>query len=100
MRAVSVVGGAALSVALVVLGLWAWHHAAEVTASADEPYAARWAVKCAAVAAAAAAQAVLLVMVVGRLYRRQLGDDVLRVTTVVVFRAALGGALVLGLAGR
>ena len=100
MRAVSVVGGAALSVALVVLGLWAWHAAAELAAPAREPHPAEWAVKSAAVAAVAAAQAVLLVMVVGRVYRRQRFDDVARAAAVVVFLAALGGALWLGVAGR
>jgi len=100
MRAVSVVGGAALSVALMVLGLWAWLHAAELATEAREPYAAKWAVKSAALAAGAAAQAVLLVMVVGRLYRRHLVDDVFRVAAVVVFLAALAAALVLGMAGR
>jgi len=103
LKAMSLVGGAVASVVLLVAGLWAWQHAAEVATdgAAARPYVATWAVRSAAVAAAAAAQAVLLVAVVGRVYgRRGVIDDVLRLTAVLVFAVALVSAVALGLAGR
>jgi len=101
LRAASLVGGAAVSLGLMVLGLWAWQHAAEVANGAARPYVAKWAVRGVAVAAAAAAQAVLLVAVVGRVYRRQGAlDEVLRLSAVLVFLVALVSAAALGLAGR
>jgi len=103
LKAASLVGGAAVSLALMVLGLWAWQHAAEVVGDggAARPYVAKWAVRSAGIAAAAAAQAVLLIAVVGRVYRRHGAlDDVLRLLTLLVFAVALVSAVALGLAGR
>ena len=103
MRAVSLFGGAVASVVLLVVGLWAWQHAAEVASDggAARPYVAAWAVRSAAVAAGAAAQAVLLIAVVGRVYRREGAlEDVLRLSAVLVFVVALVSAVALGLAGR
>jgi hypothetical protein len=103
LRAFTVWAGGIVSVALLVAGLWAWQHAAEVASdgAAARPYVATWAVRSAAVAAAAAAQAVLLIAVVGRAYgRRGVLDDVLRLTAVLVFAVALVSAVALGLAGR
>jgi hypothetical protein len=91
------------SAALLVVGLWAWQHAAEVASdsASARPYVAKWAVRSAAVAAGAAAQAVLLIAVVGRIYdRRGILDDVLRLSAVLVFAVALVSAVALGLAGR
>ena len=104
MRAVSLYAGAMAAVALMVLGLWAWQHAAEVGTGAfgstAQPYVAKWAVRSAAIAAAAAAQALLL-SVVGRVYRRQGAlDAVLRLSAMLVFAVALVSAVALGLAGR
>ena len=103
MKAVSLVGGGMVSVALMVLGLWAWQHAAEVATDggAARPYVATWAVRSAAVAAAAAAQAVLLVVVVGRVFRRHRAlDDALRLSALLVLVVSLLSAVALGLAGR
>ena len=103
MKAVSLVGGGIVSVALMVLGLWAWQHAAEVATDggAARPYVATWAVRSAAVAAAAAAQAVLLVVVVGRAFPRHRAlDDALRLSALLVLVVALVSAVALGLAGR
>jgi hypothetical protein len=104
-RAISLYGGAMGAVALMVLGLWAWQHAAEVATdtlgSTAQPYVAKWAVRSAAIAAAAAAQAVLLTAVVGRVYGRQGAlDAVLRLSALLVFAVALVSAVALGLAGR
>jgi hypothetical protein len=102
-RAASLIGGALVSLGLVLVSLWTWQHAAEVASDggAARPYVATWAVRSAAVAAAAAAQAVLLVAVVGRVYRaRGALDDVLRLSAVLVFVLALVSAVALGLAGR
>lgn len=103
MRTVLLVGGAVASGALTVLALWAWQNAAEVAGDAApaRPYVATLAVRSAAIAAAAAAQAVLLVVVVGRIYGRTgVLEDVLRLSTVLVFVVALVSAVALGLAGR
>ena len=103
MRAVSLVGGAVASLALLVVALWAWQHAAEVASDggAARPYVAKWAVRSAAVAAAAAAQGVLLVAVVGRVYARHGPlDDVLRLSAGLVFAVATVSAVALGFAGR
>jgi hypothetical protein len=43
---------------------------------------------------------VALTLVVGKVYRRGLLDEVLRVSAAVVFLLALVGAIALGLAGR
>ena len=105
MRTVSLFGGAVASVALLVVGLWAWQHAAEVATDAlgatAQPYVAKWAVRSAAIAAAAAAQALLLTAVVGRVYGRHGAlDAVLRLSALLVFAVALVSACALGLAGR
>ena len=106
-RGATTFGGAAVAVGLMVLGLWAWQHAAEVATDggAARPYVAKWAVRSAAVAAAAAAQAVVLVVVVGRVYGRRGAppgavDAVLRLTALLVFAVAAVSAVALGLAGR
>ena len=95
------VGGVA-AVGLVVLALWAWQNAAEVAQrwGATRPYAAKLAVRSAAVAVAAAAQVVLLTGVIGRLYPRQVFDDVLRLCAALVAAVALVGAVALALAAR
>jgi hypothetical protein len=100
MRAVSATCGAALAVALMVLGLWGWQHAAEVATDATRPHATAWAVRSGAVAAAAAAQGLILILVVAPFYRRQFVDDVLRLATVVVLTLAAVAMIALGLAGR
>ena len=104
MRSVSLYAGAMAAVALIVLGLWAWQHAAEFATgapgSAAQPYVAKWAVRSAAIAAAAAAQALLLSSVVGRVYGRQGAlDAILRLSALLVFAVALVSAVALGLAG-
>jgi hypothetical protein len=94
--------GAAIAVALVLLGLYGWRHAGEIVERWDptRPAVAAWAVRSAAVAAAAGAQLVLLALVTGRLYRRQLFDDVLSLSAGLVGAVALVAAIALGLAGR
>lgn len=102
MKAASVFLGGTVTILLMVLCLWAWQHAAALAAEreATRPYVATWAVRSGAIALAAAAQAVLLVAVLGRLYRRQLLDDVLRLSAALVFAVALVSAVALGLASR
>ena len=103
LRAATTFTGAAAAVGLMVLGLWAWQHAAEVAvgAGSSRPYVAKWAVRSAAVAAASAAQAVLMIGVVGRVYeRRGVLDAVVRLSVLLVFAVAVIGAVALGMAGR
>jgi hypothetical protein len=99
-RVVSIAIGGLIAVTLTVAGLWAWGNAAEIVDGARQPYNAMWAVRSGAVASVAAAQAALLFWVVGRVYRRQALDDLLRLSALVVFLVALVGAVTLAAASR
>jgi hypothetical protein len=90
----------AASVALMVLCLWAWQHAGDFSVETSRPDVATLAVRSAALAIAAAAQILLLTLVIGKLYRRQLIDDVLKLAAALVFAVTLVGAVALGLAAR
>ena len=92
--------GTGLSVALMVLGLWGWQNAGEFSTGASQPYIATLAARSAAIAITAIAQIVLLTLVVGRLYRRQLIDDVLKLSAALVLAVAVVSAVALGLAAR
>ena len=76
---------AVVAVALMVACLWTWQQGASQFASdAGRPSVATLAARSAAVALGAASQAVLLTLVVGRFYRRQLIDDMLKLTAAAV----------------
>lgn len=90
----------AAAVALMVLCLWGWQHAGELAQAAGQPRLGRWAVQCAAIAVGALAQVILLTMVIGRIYQRQLVDDLLQVSAAVVLAVALVSAVALALAAR
>ena len=92
--------GAVTTVGLMVLCLYGWQHASELAGQAGRPYVAKWAVRSGAIAIGAAAQVILLTLVVGRLYRRQLLDDVLRLTAASVIAVALVTSVALGMAAR
>ncbi len=102
MRRIAMACGGLISVALVMAGLWGWQHAGEVAGSrgGDRADLVLWAMRCGAAGALAGAQVVALTLVVGKVYRRGLLDEVLRVSAAVVFLLALVGAIALGLAGR
>ena len=97
-----VVVGSLVTVGLMFVALYAWRHASVIAGDweASRPYVAAWAVRSAAIAVAAAAQVILLTVVVGRLYPRQLVDEVLRLTAVLIGTVALVSALALAFAGR
>ena len=95
----TILGGFA-AISMVVAGLWAWNDARNLADGTTRPDVALWAVRAAAVAVAAAAQAMLLTFIVGRLYRRDLFSDMLRVFAGLVAAVALVSAIALGLAGR
>ena len=94
--------GVTLAVGLVLLALHWWRYAGQIVEGWDvtRPHVAAWAVRSAAVAVAAGAQLVLLSLVTGRLYRRQLLDDVLALSAGLVATLAIVCAVALGLAGR
>lgn len=92
--------GGLVTVVLMVLCLWGWQHASELSREAGQPYVAKWAVRSAAIAVGAVAQVVLLTSVIGRLYQRQLLDDVLRLSVGVVLAVSLVSALALAVAAR
>jgi len=86
--------------ALMVACLWAWQSAGHFSVDASRPYVATMAARTAAIALGAAAQVIILTLVVGRIYRRQLIDDVLKLTAAAVMIVALVGAVALALAAR
>ena len=98
----SVMVGAVVTVALMIVALYGWRHAAAIAGDwgASRPYVAAWGVRSGAIALAAGAQVVLLTLVVGRLFPRQLVDEVLRLAAGLVGTVALVSAIALGLAGR
>ena len=97
--AVTTLAGAA-AIVLMVSCLWAWQSAGEFAVDASRPYVATLAARSAAIALGAAAQVLVLTLVVGRIYRRQLVDDVLKLSAAAVMLVALVGAVALGLAAR
>ena len=100
MRTVSIAVGGVVAVALVVAGLWAWGDAAEIVDGARQPYSAKWAVRCGAVAAVAAAQALLSFFLIAAVFRRDFFTSAVRFTAGLVGGAALVSAVALGFAGR
>ena len=101
MRSIAITGVSAIAaMALVVACLWAWQRAAHFSVDAARPDVATLAARTAAVALGAAAQVILLTMVIGRLYRRQLIDDVLKLTAAAVMLVAIVGATALAMAAR
>lgn len=101
MRSIAITGGSAVvAAALMVACLWAWQGAGHFSVDASRPYVATLAARTAAVALGAAAQVIILTLVVGRIYRRQLVDDVLKLTAAAAMLVALVGAVALALAAR
>src|SRR4051812_18385044 len=96
-----IVLGFAVSVVLLLGGLWGWQNADELVLRwrmAGE--SAAWGVRCAAIGVAAASQVVLL-SVIGRwVYQRDIVSDVLRICGVLVVVLAGVTAVVLALAGQ
>jgi hypothetical protein len=101
MRSIAITGvSGVVAAALMVACLWAWQGAGHFSVDASRPYVATLAARSAAVALGAAAQVIILTLVVGRMYRRQLVDDVLKLTAAAVMLVALVGAVALALAAR
>ena len=100
--AVSAGFGVVLAVGLLLVALYWWRHAGQIVDGWEptRPSVAAWAVRSAAVAAAAGAQLVLLTLVTGRLYRRQLLDDMVGLSAGLVATLAMVSAIALALAGR
>jgi hypothetical protein len=101
MRSMAITTAAsAVAVVLMVTCLWAWQNAGEFFVDATRPYVATMAARSAAVALGAAAQVVLLTLVVGRLYPRQLLDEMLKLSAAGVMVVSLVAAVALALAAR
>ncbi len=90
----------ALSLGLIVAGLWLWQHAAIIASDASRPDVAGWAVRSGAVAAVAAAQALLSLFVVVAFFQRDAFTIAVRFTAGFVGGAAIVSAVALGFAGR
>jgi hypothetical protein len=94
--------GAIVAVALVVVSLWGWAAAEQLVPRAVRPELALWAVRSAAVAALAAAQVLGLTFVVGLFERdgsdrQSVGGQAMRLAAGFVCTAALVGAIALGI---
>ena len=104
MRSIMITMMAAFAAAaLVVVGLWAWQSAGDISIEylgAGRPEVAAWAVRSAAVAIIAAAQAIIAALVAGRVFRRGAFDTTITVSAVAMVAVGLVGALACGLAAR
>lgn len=96
----SVILGGAISMILMVVALRAWSQATNWSASASRPDVATLAIRSGAIALIAIAQGVALIWVVGKMYQRNLADDLLKLLAVSVTAVALVAAVALGLASK
>jgi hypothetical protein len=96
----SVLLGTTTAIALVVLALWGWGDAMELTRRADRPMQAMWAIRSGAIAAFAAAQVLGMTYFVDAFYNRGRVGEWVRVMAGLVCTAALLGALCLGLLSK
>ena len=95
--------GALISgIGIIVIGLWFWREAAVVAygTGASHPNLAIYSVRCSAVAGIAAAQAVLLTVVVGRMYRPTVFDELLRRVAGLICAVSLAAAVTLALLAK
>jgi hypothetical protein len=92
--------GTTTAIALVVLALWGWGDANELTRRADRPMQAMWAIRSGAIAAFAAAQVLGMTYFVGSFYGRGKIGEWVRVLVGLVCTAALVAALSLGLLSK
>ena len=99
-RKLTTILGSFAAISMVVAGLWAWNDARNLADGTTRPDVTLWAIRSAAVAVAAAAQAMVVTFIVGRIYRRDLFSDMLRVFAGLISAIALVSAIALGLAGR
>ncbi len=90
----------------MVLGLWLWQQASRLAdgwvgyGDSARRDVAKWAFRSGAIAIAAVAQGVFVIAVWGRLYRRQLLDNLLKMLLALVFTVAVISAVALGFAAR
>ncbi len=99
-RRLTTILGSFAALSMVVAGLWAWNDARNLAEGSTRPDVTLWALRAAAVAVAAGAQAMILTFIVGRIYRKDLFCDLLRLFAGVISAVALISAIALGLAGR
>lgn len=92
--------GAIAAIALIVGGLWGWSEAAALARLAEHPEAARWAVRCAAIAAWSGAQVLGLNFIVGAWYAQDQSGEWMRLGAGFVCTAALVVSLALGFVCR
>jgi hypothetical protein len=101
-RTISMCLGAASSVVLLVLALWAWRREEDFAAllGAHNLRIAGWSAKCTAVALVAAGEAILLLLVIRPAFKRDAFTSILAPLAVLVFMLSAASAVALGLAGR
>jgi hypothetical protein len=94
--------GAALTVTLVVFGLLGWHRADTIVRwlGWESRHMALAAVRCTAVGLVAMGQGVLWVLVVDRIYRRDVPGDLLKLSALLVCAICAVSAVALSVAGR
>src|SRR6185437_8776954 len=99
-RAVIILVGALVAVAMMVGAIWSWIDLADWALAGRRPDILIWAARSLAIAGAAGAQVVILTFVVGRLYRIRAGHDGWRLAAALVCCVAAVSAAALGLADQ
>jgi hypothetical protein len=101
-RIATVTFGMALTIGLIVLGLWGWQRSLAIATMVgwEKRTIGAWSVQCAAIALIAAAETILLTLVVERVYRPDAVCARARLSALFVLMVCTASAIALGLAGR
>jgi FtsH-binding integral membrane protein len=100
LRALLMMFGILVTVAMLEVALWTWHHAGGIVIGWSDPAIGVWAVRIAALSLAAAAQVVVMLAVVGKVYQRRALGSAFTICAAMFFTLAAVGAVALGLAGH
>jgi hypothetical protein len=101
-RAIAILLGAAWSMGLLILGLWAWHDGTAIVKRMEfsRPVTEMWAMRAGAVSVVALGEALLVLLVIGNVWRRDRLTDVLGLLASVIFVIGGATAVTLGVMGR
>jgi hypothetical protein len=90
--------GVLASFALVLAALWVWQNAAALTYTLDKPDAAALAARLAAIGLAAAGQMVIAMLVLSRIYRRDVVTNIYGLSAAAIFLMSVTGAVIVAVA--
>jgi hypothetical protein len=102
MRNIAAIFGGILGVGLLVAAFWGWQRDEAIAAYVGGRNLAvlAWAVRCAAIAVLAVGEGVLVLLVVARVWRRDVFTTAVALSAALVFMLSGASAVALGLAGR